>query len=127
MRFPTVGSLATLAAVLLPFAFAAPTHHHKIRNGNAKDVIPNSYIIVYKDNIAAPAIAAHESTISSMISKRDSQFAGIGAKYNMSSFKGYQVEADSAMIAQIAAAPEVCVLQVNPVTVELTIGIGCIY
>jgi hypothetical protein len=116
MRFPTIGSLATLAAVLLPAAFAAPTHHHKIRNADAKDVIPNSYIIVYKDNVAAPAIAAHESTISSMISKRDSSFAGIGAKYNMSSFKGYQVEADSATIAQIAAAPEVSSVQLDQVT-----------
>jgi Peptidase inhibitor I9 len=108
MRCPSIGSLATLAALLLPFALAAPTHHHKIRNADAKDVIPNSYIIVYKDIVAALAIAAHESSISSMISKWDAQFAGIGAKYNMSSFEGYQVEADSATIAQIAAAPEVC-------------------
>jgi Peptidase inhibitor I9 len=48
-----------------------------------------------------------------MLSKGDSKFAGIDAKYNISSFKGYQVEADSATIAQIAAAPEVSSMQLN--------------
>ncbi len=42
----------------------------------------DSYIIVYKDNVARPAIAARESSVlSSMISQRGLQLSGTSAKY----------------------------------------------
>lgn len=105
MRF-SLGRLATLAAVLLPFAFALPADL-KIRNAAATDVVPDSYIIVYKNDVAGPSIMAHENSISSMISKRGASYTGIGAKYSMDGFKGYQIHADSATIQAIAASPEV--------------------
>jgi hypothetical protein len=110
MRFPTLARLVTLAAVLLPVVFAAPADqatYLKIRNAEARDVIPNSYIIVYKEGVSSAAIAAHESSISSALKKRASTMQGIGPKWDMTSFKGYQIEADAATIQQIAAAPEV--------------------
>jgi oryzin len=40
-----------------------------------------------------------------MLSRRD--LTGIGATYDMDELKGYQVVADEATIAEIAASPEV--------------------
>jgi hypothetical protein len=100
--------LAALAAVAAPFVFAAPAPHAghlKIRNADVTDVVPDSYIVVYHNDINATAIAAHVDTVSSMLSKRDTD--GIGATYDLSELKGYQVQADSATIAEIAASPEV--------------------
>ena len=99
--------LAALAAVVAP-VFAAPAPHAghlKIRNIDATDVVPDSYIVVYKNDVDAATIESHEQAISSMLSKRDTD--GIGATYAMDLLKGYQVNADSATIAEIAAKPEV--------------------
>jgi hypothetical protein len=109
MRFPTAGKLAPFAALLLTLTAAINTP--KIQNGNATDVIPNSYIVVYNDNVTTPAINAHESSASSFSKRWDTQFRGICARYNMTTFKGYHVEASDAVIAYIAAAPEVSSIQ----------------
>jgi oryzin len=45
------------------------------------------------------------ASVSSMLSRRD--LTGIGATYDMDELKGYQVIADEAAIAEIAASPEV--------------------
>lgn len=106
---PYFAKLAALAAVAVPFVFAAPAPHPghlKIRNMEATDVVPDSYIVVYHNDINATAIAAHVNSVSSLLSKRDT--AGIGATYDLNELKGYQVEADSSTIAEIAASPEVC-------------------
>ena len=114
MYFPSLGKLAVIAAAVLPFVSAAPTaHHHKIRNAQAKEVIPNSYIIVYHENVSAPDIAAHELMVSSTLSKRASTLNGVGHKYNLWSFKGYQIEADTATINQIANSPEVAYVELD--------------
>lgn len=106
---PYLAKLAALAAIVVPFVFAAPAAHPghlKIRNVEGADVVPDSWIVVYKNDIDAATIASHEESISSMlISKRDTD--GIGATYSMELLKGYQVTADSVTIAEIAAAPEV--------------------
>jgi oryzin len=95
--------LAALAAVIAPI-FAAPAHI-KIRNTDAKDVIEGSYIVVYNEDITAAMMSSHFASISSILSKRDGH--GIGATYNMKKFKGYQIQADEASIAEIANKPEV--------------------
>ncbi|CZR55531.1 probable alkaline protease (oryzin) [Phialocephala subalpina] len=103
--------LAALAAVI-PAIFAAPTpsaHHLKIRNIEATDVIPDSYIVVYNDDVNTTMVASHLASISSILSKRDEN--GIGATYDMDLFKGYQVTADEAAIAEIAASPEVAYIE----------------
>ncbi|TVY45862.1 Subtilisin-like protease [Lachnellula occidentalis] len=99
--------LAALAAVIAP-VFAAPAPHPghlKIRNNDANDVVPDSYIIVFNNDIDAATIESHEKSISSMLSRRDTD--GIGAKYTMDLLKGYQINANAATIAEIAAKPEV--------------------
>jgi oryzin len=101
-----LAKLAALAAVL-PAIFAAPTTppHLKIRNPAAKDIIPNSYIVVYNDDVNKTMRASHISSISSLLSKRDGP--GIGAKWDLPTLHGYQVSTDAATIAEIANSPEV--------------------
>jgi hypothetical protein len=93
--------LAALAAVVASGVFAAPTaeSHFKIRNAAAKNVIPDSYIVVYHENVNTTMIASHMSAVTSMLSRRD--LPGVGAIYNLGSFKGYQVTANAASIVEI--------------------------
>lgn len=96
--------LAAIAAVI-PTIFAAPAPHLKIRNPEAANVVPDSYIVVYHPDVNSTMIASHVASISSMLSRRD--LTGIGATYDMAMLKGYQVTADLSAIAEIAASPEV--------------------
>ncbi|KAF8849436.1 putative cuticle-degrading protease [Acephala macrosclerotiorum] len=103
--------LAALAAVIPAiFAARAPSAHHlKIRNIDATDVVPDSYIVVYNDDVNTTMVASHMASISSILSRRD--LTGIGATYDMDSLKGYQVTADEVTIAEIAASPEVAYIE----------------
>lgn len=49
--------------------------------------------------------STHLSGVSSLLSRRGE--TGVGAEYDMSLLKGYQVTASSSVIAEIAASPEV--------------------
>jgi hypothetical protein len=103
--------IAAVAAVAIPMVFSAPTtHHHKIRNPLAEDVVANSYIVVYNSDVTSAAITSHISSITSLIAKRDTTLAnaGVAATYDLNDFKGYNVVATAETIASIAAAPEVC-------------------
>jgi subtilisin family serine protease len=105
--------LAAIAAVVAPAIFAAPTPsapHLKIRNPEATDVVPDSYIVVYNSDINATSIETHLSSVSALISRRR-DVGGIGATYDLSTLKGYQVTADAATIAEIAASPEVAYIE----------------
>lgn len=107
-----LAKLAALAAVIAPLVFAAPSPHPgtlKIRNIEATDVVPDSYIVVYNDDVSAEVIASHVSSVSSLLSKRDE--GGIGATYDLDTLKGYQVQADADTIAEIAASPEVAYVE----------------
>lgn len=101
---PIFTRLAALAAVL-PAIFAAPAPHLKIRNSHITDVVPDSYIVVYNSGINSTAIASHVSSVTSLLARRD--LTGIGATYDLDYLKGYQVTADAAALAEIAASPEV--------------------
>ena len=101
--------LAALAAIIIPI-FAAPTpetHHIKIRNPLAADVNPDSYIVVYESTANATAIGSHIASATSLLSRRD--VAGTGATYDLPRLKVYQATAEAAIIADIAASPEVCI------------------
>lgn len=109
MRF-SVARLAIVAAAALPLAHSAPTPataNLKIRNPHATDVVENSYIVVYKEGVSAEEISVHESSISFGLRRRDAPYTGIGAKYSMTAFAGYQIQADATTIEEIAAANEV--------------------
>lgn len=105
---PYFAKIAALAAIVLPFVLGAPTstHHVKIRNADATDVVADSYIVVYNKDVSAEVISSHVENVNSLISKRDTS-AGIGATYEISDFKGYQVSADLETINAIASSPEV--------------------
>lgn len=97
-----------LAALALPAVFAAPApqpHLLKIRDSNAKEIIKDSYIVVYNNDISAASISSHEAHFSNLLSRRS--LTGVGATYHMAHLKGYQVTADLAAIAEIAASPDV--------------------
>lgn len=107
--------LTSLAAVIAPLVLAAPTpragvSHLKIRNAEATDVIPDSYIVVYNDDVSAATIASHLETVDALIAKRD-EFAGIGATYDLDTLKGYQISADAETIKAIADSPEVAYVE----------------
>ncbi|RDL33329.1 Subtilisin-like protein [Venustampulla echinocandica] len=106
---PYLAKLAALAAVIAPLVFAAPASNLKVRNSDATNVVPDSYIVVYNDQVSAATAASHIDRVSSLISKRDTD--GIGATYDMDLLKGYQITADEDTIQQIAASPEVAYIE----------------
>lgn len=102
-----LGRLAALAALVAPIVFAAPAPANlKIRNVDARDVVKDSYIVVYQKDISAAAFSTHVEEVKSLTSKRE--VGGIGATYDIGSFKGYQITADAATLGEIAASPDVC-------------------
>lgn len=107
--FSYLGKLAAVAALAVPLVLGAPAPHLKIRNPHATDIVKDSYIVVYNNNITAEAITSHIDSISSLITKRDSLLsaAGIKTTFDIDEFKAYHVVADSATIGAIAASPEV--------------------
>lgn len=101
-------SLVALAAAFLPFIVAAPVTdqaHVKIRNPTAQNVIPNSYIVVFNKDIEAEDVESEFASVNAILSKRSSTHKGIGNKYNIANFKGYQIETDTATIGEIASSP----------------------
>lgn len=104
-----LAKLAALAAVL-PAVFAVPTTppHLKIRNPMERDVVKNSYIVVYNDDVNKTMRTQHISSINSLLSKR-AAVGGIGAKWELPTLHGFQVTADAATIAEIADSPEASV------------------
>jgi oryzin len=87
----------------------------------------SGYIVVYHNDINATMMASHMSSITSMLSRRD--LTGVGAQYNMDQLKGYQVTADPAAIAEIAASPEVAYIEKDAIVTAsaLTSQTGATY
>lgn len=104
----SINRIAALAVIFLPAVFGAPAPLSDVRNAKiqSREVIEGSYIVVYKDGLSSSAIESHEASISTILSKRDTG-GGIEATYNLTSFKGYNIKADSAAIAEIESSPEV--------------------
>jgi hypothetical protein len=102
-------SFVALAACFLPLIAGAPTEQPalKLRNADATNVVPNSYVVVYKDNMDTSTYESEMSSVNALLSKRDSTFAGVGHKYNMEKFKGYQIETDPDTLSKISESPQV--------------------
>lgn len=101
-----LGRLAALAALVAPAVFAAPAPANlKIRNLDARDVVKDSYIVVYQKDVSKEVLASHIEEVNSLIAKRE--VGGIGATYDIGTFKGYQITTDAATLGQIAASPDV--------------------
>ena len=105
-------TFVALAATLLTGALAAPVAEAapvnlKIRNIEAREVVQDSYIVVYKEDIADDVLDAGIASANSILTKRANggkgKHRGVGQKYKIGNFKGYQIDADEETIASIAA------------------------
>ncbi|ELR07576.1 Subtilisin-like protease 1 [Pseudogymnoascus destructans] len=108
-------SLIALAACFLPLIAAAPVEaqHAKIRSPRAQDIIPDSYIVVFNKGVNDADIESEFSSVSRILSKRRSAHKGVGHKYNITGFKGYQIETDTGSIGEIAASPLVAWIEMD--------------
>ncbi|KAL2063402.1 hypothetical protein VTL71DRAFT_5207 [Oculimacula yallundae] len=105
-----LGRIAALAAVVVPAVFAAPAPANlKIRNLDARDVVKDSYIVVYQKDISAEAFSSHLEEVKSLTSKRD--VGGVGATYDIGDFKGYQITVDATTLGEIAQSPDVAYIE----------------
>ncbi|KFY93285.1 hypothetical protein V500_03797 [Pseudogymnoascus sp. VKM F-4518 (FW-2643)] len=101
-------SLIALAACFLPLIVAAPAveaAHAKIRSPGTQDIIPDSYIVVFNKGVNDADIESEFASVSRILSKRSSGHKGVGHKYNITGFKGYQINTDTASIGEIASSP----------------------
>ncbi|KAI9646143.1 Subtilisin-like protease 2 [Ciborinia camelliae] len=107
--------LTALAAVFAP-VFGAPAPaavpHPKVKipTATAKDIVADSYIVVYNTDITAEVTASHVEFVNSIVAKRDNA-ATVGATYKINDFAGYQISADEATIVEIANKPEVAYIE----------------
>ena len=53
--------IALAAAIAPVFGAPAPAHYLKIRNPLAADVVPDSYIVVYNNDVDSTMISSHIS------------------------------------------------------------------
>lgn len=100
-------SLIALAACFLPLIAAAPVEaqNSKILSPGTQDIIPDSYIVVFNKDVEDADIESEYASVSRILSKRSSAYKGVGHKYNITGFKGYQISTDSASIDEIASSP----------------------
>lgn len=108
-----LAKLAALAAVF-PAIFAAPTAtplHLKVRNADldARDVVPGSYLVIYKDTVTPEFRESHLEEVSSLLSLSKRDGSGIGPQFDLSTLKGFQVIADIDTLNKIADHDEVCI------------------
>ncbi|KFY44796.1 hypothetical protein V494_01321 [Pseudogymnoascus sp. VKM F-4513 (FW-928)] len=106
-------NLIALAACFLPLIAGAPTTqlHAKVQNPHAQNVVPDSYIVVFKKDIDSATIESEYASVNQILSRRDFAHKGIGSKYDLEHFKGYQIEADVATIGHIASSPQVAYIE----------------
>jgi oryzin len=87
------------------------------------DIVPDSYIVVLKDDISASAFASHRAWAndlhSAALAKRgDTGLHGLRHTYNMGKLKGYAGTFDKETIAEISGRSEVAYVEPDRV-VEL--------
>ncbi|KAF7879206.1 hypothetical protein EAF04_000404 [Stromatinia cepivora] len=104
--------LTALAAVFAPvFAAPAAVPHPKIKIPTAaKEIVADSYIVVYNTDITAEVTASHVDFVNSIVAKRDNAVS-VGATYKIKDFAGYHISADEATIVEIANKPEVAYIE----------------
>ncbi|CAD6456269.1 d8f3fb16-a9a2-4889-868b-a7b6ea0050cf [Sclerotinia trifoliorum] len=104
--------LTALAAVFAPvFAAPAAIPHPKIKTPTAaKEIVADSYIVVYNTDITAEVTASHVDFVNSIVAKRDNAVS-VGATYKIKDFAGYHISADEATIVEIANKPEVAYVE----------------
>lgn len=115
-RFSTL-LFVTLSLLNLAASFSIP------EDAVEGDVIPNSYIVVMKEDIAPEVISRHETWVSnsSVIARRlmkrgrRRSLAGLRRRYRLGKLKGYTGEFDSQTVEEIKARPEVAFVEEDTV------------
>ncbi|KAF4615859.1 hypothetical protein G7Y89_g15257 [Cudoniella acicularis] len=116
--------------VLFTFVQATPTQFHgapvsgigvPVSNAEAANIISNRYIVVYHQNATDDAVQAHQASIMSALQKRS--LAARSASGNllsstmdtfaMNGYRGMSLEAEDAMILQIANTDEVAYVEAD--------------
>ncbi|KFY95516.1 hypothetical protein V500_02743 [Pseudogymnoascus sp. VKM F-4518 (FW-2643)] len=117
-------NLVALAACFLPLIVSAT--ELKLRNAAATNVAEDSYIVVYNDIDDSTFEAEMFNVHSLLLNKRDLNFKGLGHKYKMSTFKGYQIEADMATVNKISKSPHVAYVEkdVKVSAYDISVRIG---
>ncbi|CAM1504699.1 Fc.00g022900.m01.CDS01 [Cosmosporella sp. VM-42] len=129
--------------LLAPFAVAAPLDlggnvgsvgsigGFQISNPNAKDIIPNRYIVVYNETFDDDAISAKEASFMTAVKKRNIGKRGLGGRalstevhsFKLNTWRAMALDADDFMINDIWTADEVAYVEAD-VKVNLNVAIG---
>lgn len=125
-----LGKLLSLSLAVLPLAQAAPIH----KAADAEDVIPNSYIVVMKDDLTSETFDNHRNWVSNIhtrggISRRvRGTEHGVRRTYDFGSLKGYAGIFDEDTIQSIANTPDVTIpiLSFSILIPLLTNKLGCL-
>ncbi|KAK6543511.1 Basic amino-acid permease [Orbilia ellipsospora] len=115
---------------LVGFVFAVPLTSREIHNLNARDTIPDKYIVVFKDGTSDASIASHITDIKSFhtrsvrnISKRAAT-AGVEKTFSMTGFKAYSGGFDSATVHQIIQSPHIKYVEADHIVTTSTVQSG---
>lgn len=116
-----IGRLAAAAALVVPAVFAAPAANNlKISNPNAKDIVPDSYIVVYNPEVSSDSFKASIAEVNNVLRKRDVS-GRLGKAYEIGDFRGYEITADTATLAELVASPDVSLAHVIYTVLSLTV------
>jgi subtilisin family serine protease len=91
-----------------------------VSNPDAKDVVPNKYLVVYNNTVSDNAVKSHQSSIINTISKRnigkrspvDGRRLSTQVKtFSISGWRAMSLEADDVMMIEIFEAKEVSFIE----------------
>lgn len=103
---PSIYNTFLLLGAYLPGLLAAPVAQPDVE---AREVVPNRYIITLKDDIAAEELTTHlqwvDDTHKRSITRRD--LSGIDNTYDIGDWHAYSGEFDEETIAEIKKNPHV--------------------
>jgi subtilisin family serine protease len=98
-------NILTALAATLPLGLAAP-----IVNLDAADIVPNSFIIVMKDDLSSSAFKSHQDWADSILrSNRGSRVA----TFDLGSFKGYSASLTKNIADLLTASPDIAFIEPN--------------
>lgn len=127
----------SLLCALFTFVFAAPSpapfprsHGAKVSgigvpvsNAEATNIISNRYIVVYNANATDDMVSMHMTTVKRGIAKRDVNARALDGRtlsttmnaFSLSGWRGMSLDAEDAMILEIAACPEVSYVEADTI------------
>ncbi|KAI5921073.1 subtilase [Camillea tinctor] len=116
-----IGTLAGPLNIWRPSAEAGTAIGTFVNNPDAKDVVPNSYIVVYNNSFTDDDIDAHEASIKVAIKKRNLGKRGLSGKllstrvrsFAMGGWRALAMESDDLMMSEINNSEMVSYVEAN--------------